>query len=690
MRHFCTLFNSYYQYHAFNLYDSLSKNHKDFKLYCLCMDKEALEYIKKFDHPNFLAIDISDVETTYPELIKARNNRSYVEYFFTCTPVICQYLLQTLDTINEIVYLDADLYFFDTPEIVFDEIKDASISIIPHRFTGLNKQRNVYGYYNVGWVSFKKDENGLACLNDWFVKCIAWCYDKLEGDKYADQKYLNAWPEKFDKVHSIKNIGANAAPWNIGNYNVTLKNKKIYLDNQPLVFYHYASLKWIEGSFYTTCSSYFARLKPIIKNEIYLPYINKLLQSGFVPKTGLRQKKDFLHTIVRKLIRFVYGDKIQTGIPKFDKLKLFMLVHLPPPVHGASLINKNLYDSISFNNKFLTTYCNLSTSANLNEIGKFGIRKLFTIFSIQYAIIKSILFEKQDLYYISLTTKSIGFLKDAILIFVLKLFSKKIIYHINNKGVEEFQDKVIYRFLYKKVFSNVDVILTSPLLYRDVKKFVKKERVYYCPNGIEEVTINISRKNSKDFNILYLSNLMREKGVFELLKACFILKNMGFRFICNFVGSFVDIKQSDFIKQIDDYGLGDCVFYCGSKYGNDKYEYFVNSDVFVLPTYYTVECFPLSILEAMQFKLPVISTEHAAIPEIIDNGVNGYIIPIKNSVALAEKLQELIENDSLRLGFGKNAERKFRENYTLKKFEENLETIITEVYKKTIATKQNI
>lgn len=312
MRHFCSLFNSVYQFHARLLYESICEheNVNNLQFYFFCFDRDSVDYFKNLQLKNVNIISLEELEIYFPELKKVKPERSIAEYFFTSTPAICKYVLENYSSVNEIVYLDADLYFFQSPEILFSEIDKASISIIPHRFNFLNYYKNIYGYYNVGWISFKRDREGVACVNKWFQDTIEWCFDKLTFKRYADQKYLNYWKKSFKNIHVIKNKGANVAPWNVGKYKIHSRNSIIYVDEKPLIFYHYASLKFIDGSYYTTISSYFTNVKPGVIDLIYQPYISGLHALGFTPRISVRLNKNLIIKNLRKMVRNFYGDTI--------------------------------------------------------------------------------------------------------------------------------------------------------------------------------------------------------------------------------------------------------------------------------------------------------------------------------------------------------------------------------------------
>ena len=183
--------------------------------------------------------------------------------------------------------------------------------------------------------------------------------------------------------------------------------------------------------------------------------------------------------------------------------------------------------------------------------------------------------------------------------------------------------------------------------------------------------INRSEAASLPVNLLFLSNLIPSKGVYVLLDACRILKDKGLDFQCNFVGGETkEIDRARFEAEVQRRGLEGMVRYEGPKYGEEKEEYWRGSDVFVFPTYYFNECFPLVILEAMQHGLPVVSTTEGAVPDMVADGVNGFVCERKDVSGLAVALERLITDASLRIRMGEEGYRIYKDKFTLEKFEE--------------------
>jgi len=295
----------------------------------------------------------------------------------------------------------------------------------------------------------------------------------------------------------------------------------------------------------------------------------------------------------------------------------------------------------------------------------------------------SVLSFRPNLVYLTLTSKGVGFFKDALVAIIAKVLGAKIVYHFHNKGVSTRQDKCLDNLLYKIVFKNADVILLSKHLYPDIQKYVPKNRVHICPNGIPEMVqdskFKIQKEKSKSVEILFLSNLIVSKGVYVLLKACEILKEKGLVFHCTYVGGEGDISEEQLQQNIKKSGLTTYVKYAGKKYGIEKSVLFRQADIFVLPT--NNDIFGLVNLEAMQFSLPVVSTFEGGIPDVVEDGQTGFLVPKNDAIAVAEKLELLIKDPVLRKEMGELGKEKYKAKFTLAAFETRFTVILKELAK---------
>lgn len=358
-----------------------------------------------------------------------------------------------------------------------------------------------------------------------------------------------------------------------------------------------------------------------------------------------------------------------------DKNILFIL-HFPPPVHGSSMVGRYIKQSEQINSSFQNRYINLLASKNVSDSGNVSLGKILAFISILYQLFKELTVHKPDLCYLALTATGPAFFRDVLLVTLLKTFGISRVYHMHNKGVKTNQENSLYDFLYSYVFKGADVIILSEHLYKDVSRYIPKEKVHVCPNGIP-ATDYIESKDSDDLvSLLFLSNLIETKGVYILLQACKKLTEQGLAYECIFVGGEGDISGSQINQRILSMGLDEQVVYVGRRYGAEKEQAFSKADIFVFPTFYEKETFGLVNVEAMQYALPIVSTPEGGIPDIIEDGVNGYLVPQKDVEALADKLEILIKNDELRKKMGEAGRKKYEAEFTLQKFEERMVEIL--------------
>lgn len=357
-----------------------------------------------------------------------------------------------------------------------------------------------------------------------------------------------------------------------------------------------------------------------------------------------------------------------------NKTKILFILHMPPPVHGAAMMGKYIHDSLVINQAFDCRYFNLTLAKNLQDIGKGGIRKLWDFIRQLRNIRQEVKTFRPTLCYVTPNAKGGAFYKDFVVVMMLKAMGQKVVVHYHNKGVATRQDKLLDNYLYKRFFKGLKVILLAEPLYKDVCKYVKREDVFICPNGIPEQETTPAKTPHEGFNILFLSNMMKEKGVWDLVEACRILKERGKKFHCHFVGKWSDITEKDFQQKIQEYHLENEITAYGAKYGTEKNVFLQQTNTFVLPTHN--ECFPLVLLEAMEQGIACISTREGGISAIIEEGKTGYIIDKQQPSVLAEKIAYLIDHPELCQEMGKAGKKKFKEEFTLERFENRMKEIL--------------
>ncbi len=288
---FCTLFDSRYLDKGLVLYESLLANVKNFKLYVVAFDEICYQTLYQYVGEQLIVISMKEFET--PELLAAKKNRTEREYCWTCS---CYTIKHVLEHYHEdcCTYIDADMYFYQSPQILFEEIQkdNCDVSIIRHGFTEVWENRRIIrlaGKYCVEFNTFYATKNGMKVLNWWCQRCFECCTEKMDGKHFGDQKYLDQLQEMFPGVHVLQHQGAGVAPWNLARFSYVSHNEKngeIILKEKrtkklwPLIFYHfqnidYLSEKEIDIGMYLL---YPRNISKQLRDIIYLPYLKRICE----------------------------------------------------------------------------------------------------------------------------------------------------------------------------------------------------------------------------------------------------------------------------------------------------------------------------------------------------------------------------------------------------------------------------
>ena len=297
--------------------DSLKAHGVKFRLWVLCLTEECKRILDAIDSPDIKSYSLHTIEKDRPELQNAKENRSLPEYYFTLSPFWPNWLLATHPEIPSITYLDADLEFLSSPQCLFDEAGDSSIGIIEHRFHPIFDISRHSGRFNVGWIYFRRDRISSRCLAQWQAQCLEWCKDHPEDGKFADQKYLDSWPDNFKDTHIFSHPGANLAPWNLNTHEIKCRGELLLSDDQPVVFYHFHMIKVFDANHLSTSLDIYrvpieARKKII--DCLYIPYISKLLE-----KEAALVKKGFKVKAFRSVRDYSKIDKYQRSRKSLDQ-----------------------------------------------------------------------------------------------------------------------------------------------------------------------------------------------------------------------------------------------------------------------------------------------------------------------------------------------------------------------------------
>lgn len=256
MNHYCTFFDRGYLIPGLALWRSLAAQDQDAVLWVLALDDFTTAVLRETGGTWLRVVPLAELESADPELAAAKSNRTLAEYYFTLQACWPRWLLAREPGIDRVTAIDADLFFFESPASVFEamDVAGASVLVTPHGFPAWLRHYERHGKFNAGFVSFRRDAIGLACLDDWRKRCLVWCHDRVEGGKYASQRYLDEWPARLGSAVLVSaHPGVNFAPWNWATHPTSVGRgpaARVEIAGSPLVAFHFARFRPIYGTWW--------------------------------------------------------------------------------------------------------------------------------------------------------------------------------------------------------------------------------------------------------------------------------------------------------------------------------------------------------------------------------------------------------------------------------------------------------
>lgn len=360
------------------------------------------------------------------------------------------------------------------------------------------------------------------------------------------------------------------------------------------------------------------------------------------------------------------------------KSRILLFVKLPPPYTGAIMINKFVTESRILKEKYNLNVIPISYKNDSTDLGSYSLRKFILVIVIWFKLISSLVFFKPCFVYFQISPLGVAFYRDFFFVITIKIFKTKILYHIHGQGINEsIENHNFKKKIYKFAFKNSSVICLSEKLLSDIKRVYDKNP-FIVNNGIPDVPNNHRNRKSIDIpKILFISNLFYSKGIADFLDSLEILVSKGLNLKAIIIGGEAELTKDGLQSMIKKKMLSNHVKFLGPIFSEKKIEIFNEIDILVHPTH--IDAFPLILLEAMRAQIPVISTFVGAIPDIVDNGITGFLVEKNKPRQLANKIDLLVKDRDLRIKMGKAGRKKFLEKYTIEIFENNIKNVFDKV-----------
>jgi len=317
----------------------------------------------------------------------------------------------------------------------------------------------------------------------------------------------------------------------------------------------------------------------------------------------------------------------------------------PKPITGMALANLVLLKGLK-NLKLKSDIINTNSKTVEVNLGKITLSK-FRFLKIYRFLYKVIFY---DIIYITIGLTFFGVFKFIPFILIAKIFNKKIALHLHGNLLKREYNSLsnIKKLIFKKTIQKADIgIVLSPLLIENFTSFLKDPQIKVIYNFIEDdlkipKEILKKTKNYEELNLAFISNLIEEKGINNLIEAIFQLEQEGYKNI-NLKVAGHTIKENPVLDQLTKLSNAE---YIGVIDLEKKKEVLSWSTIFCLPTYCITEAQPLSILEAMALGNLILTTNYGGIPDICTD--KNAVFCNRNDIKdLKEKLKFIITNKTI-------------------------------------------
>ena len=354
--------------------------------------------------------------------------------------------------------------------------------------------------------------------------------------------------------------------------------------------------------------------------------------------------------------------------------KILIIGPFPKPISGVSFANKVVKEVLDNSLEFKTDYINTSYPVFEDSVGSFSFKKAFFFLRINFNVLKVI---GNDIIYITPGQTFFGIVKYTLFILLSSFLNKELIIHVHGnflglqyKKLGGIKKKIFYYLLSRFTKG----IILSPLLKNNLTPFLLDKNIYNLYNFAENYLFKqTSKLKVEKIRVVYLSNLMKEKGVLNLLDALEKIEEKNISYEAKIAGN-IDDNLKEIIKQKIEKLKN--TKYLGSIYGKEKSDLLNWSNIFVLPTFYKMEGQPISILEAMATNNVIVTTKHAGIPDIVKENINGYFVEKNNFETIFNTLVSLDKDKSKILKIANNNKTYFANNYTEEHFGKELIKIL--------------
>lgn len=365
--------------------------------------------------------------------------------------------------------------------------------------------------------------------------------------------------------------------------------------------------------------------------------------------------------------------------------RLILVGPLPPPYYGQSVSFRMLADEVA---RLGVPHAVVDLAHGQASGEKIGVVTRHRV--LEYGSILRRFFAAAappgGTLYLTIAQSRAGFMRDWVMIRYARLVGHRIVVHLKGGNYDHFYaaQPAWARALIRATLRRADRVLVLGERLRSMFDFepAVAGRIRVVPNGLPDereparAAKTLPAPGEGPVRLLFLSNLVESKGWLDVLEAVRLLRDrLGDRVRCDFHGAFyvseddvrvtsVEQARELFDRFVDAHGLRGAARYAGVVSGEEKRRALEEAHFFLLPTRYNNEGQPVSIIEAMAHGNVVVSTDYRAIPDLVDDGVTGVLVPYGAPAAIADAVEALVRDPARYAATSRAAVERYRARFT--------------------------
>jgi len=338
------------------------------------------------------------------------------------------------------------------------------------------------------------------------------------------------------------------------------------------------------------------------------------------------------------------------------KPRVILAGHLPPPIGGIATFCQALLSSTLADHVDLRFVQTSSQRRSLLSSGQATWKNIVEAIADCGRFFGACIAHRPVIAHIC-TAPGLSFLKHSLCVIFARVVGCRVILHPHCSFTKLYAGTSFWKWYCTQIFRLSSGMIALSKEWFALRELLPEVRIYYLPNAIDirpyrKIASRRSWTKQRQIQLLYLGYFGEAKGTYDLLDALKMMDVGECQVILNLVGGFLKHQDKDRLAEmashVTDDGKTCCLMPPVS--GEEKLACFEQADIFVFPSHH--EGMPMAILEAMAAGLPVIATAVGGIPDLIANGVNGFLIPPQAPGDLSNAIENLCKDARLRSEFG--------------------------------------